>query len=367
MFRPTRIEISKANLIHNLGLLKSWNGYAFFCPMVKANAYGHGEEIVAKIVEEFGVDAMGVAYVEEGKALREAGIQAPILTFAPLGPEGAAEVIRLKLTPVVGRFEDLEALLAHKPKELKIHLKFNTGMQRIGFDEEQLPALKEWLKKHPNFEVTGTCTHLTHGEEADQPEGPSQRQFKKFLKLCQDFPGVRHAHKSASLAAQRESKNPSDVGARPGIGIYGLPHEGNLIGAGLKPVLRWVTGLAYVHNLKKGESVSYGAQWTAARPSVIGVLPVGYGDGYRRALSNKAQMLFRGQRIPVVGRVCMDYTLVDLTDALKGEAPRSFEPVVILGRDGGEEISAYEISTWAETNAYEVVTAISRRVAREVK
>lgn len=367
MFRPTRIEISKANLKHNLGLLKSWNGYAFFCPMVKANAYGHGAEIVAKIVEEFGVDAMGVAIVEEAKALREAGIQTPILTFGPLSPAGAAEVIRLKLTQVAGRFEDLEALWAHQPKELKIHLKFNTGMQRVGFDEEQLPALKEWLKKHPALEVTGTCTHLTHGEDADQPDGPSQLQFRKFLRLCQDFPGVRHVHKSASLAAQRESKSPSDVGARPGVGIYGLPHEENLIGAGLKPVLRWVTELAYVHNLKKGESVSYGSQWTASRPSVIGVLPVGYGDGYMRVLSNKAQMLFRGQRVPVVGRVCMDYTLLDLTDALKGEAPRSGEPIVILGRDGREEISAYEISVWAGTNAYEVVTAISRRVAREAK
>ncbi len=362
MLRQTFLRIDTQALKHNLQLLKKWNGSDFFCPMVKANAYGHGEATVARIAEQTGLSALGVALVEEGVRLRDAGLKAPILTFAPLNADSAEAVNRHCLTPVLGRFEDLHALDKLK-QPVGAHLKFNTGMQRLGFDAVDLVRLKDELRARPWLKIEGVCTHLTHGEEASENGGRTQAQLKKFLELCKDFPGVRHAHKSASLASLGEKKL-TGIGARPGIGIYGLPHEGRLVGPGLKPILSWWTRLTNVHVVEKGENASYSARWTASRRSVVGVLPVGYGDGYMRALSNRGVVLCRGKRVPVVGSVAMDYTLVDLTDIAQ-DGIGAGEEVALIGRQGSEEISAFELAELAGTISYEIVTAISARVARE--
>ncbi|MGZ3722775.1 MAG: alanine racemase [Bdellovibrionales bacterium] len=371
MFRPTRIEVSRAAITHNLQLLKKWNGAgAFFCPMVKANAYGHGEVEVAHIVEKSGVaTAMGVALYEEGLRLREAGITKNILVFAPIDPAAASAAITHQLTPVVGRFEDFQALLTLGNKNpLAIHLKFNTGMNRLGFDEIDLLGVRETLKQNPHLQVEGVCTHLSHGEEAHHPDGYTQKQFARFQAMTVGLPGVRHAHKSASLAALAEHSIAIDpaMGGRPGISIYGLPQDGHTTAQGLRAALRWSTELIRFHKVAKGEAVGYGARWIASRDSTIGIVPVGYGDGYQRALSNKGEMLYRETRVPVVGSVCMDYTLVDLTEALKGEGPRAGEEIVILGTQGKAEVSAGFLAEKAGTIAYEIVTGIQRRVAREV-
>jgi len=315
MFRPTLVKIDSAALKHNLELLKKWNGAgSFFCPMVKANAYGHGDIAVAKIAESSGVSALGVALVEEGLTLREAGIRAPILVFASLNTAAVSAALTHQLTPVAGRFEDLTALVAVGVK-VKFHLKFNTGMNRMGFDVNELPRLKEFLAQNPNLQVEGVCTHLSHGEEAFEADGYSARQLAKFKQMSEGFPGVRHAHKSASLVALHEKGQAKDpaIGCRPGISIYGLPQDGHKTGPGLKPVLSWSTRLLRVHDVEKGDAVGYGARWVAPQKSVIGIVPVGYGDGYSRALSNRGEMIYRETRVPVVGSVCMDYTLIDLT------------------------------------------------------
>jgi alanine racemase len=368
MIRQTRIQIDAAAITQNLQLLKSWTGKdAFFCPMVKANGYGHGEVLVARIAEKSGTaTALGVALYEEGVELRLAGIHAPILVFAPVN-SGAVRLARdHRLTPVAGRFEDLELLAQDS---LAVHLKFNTGMNRLGFDHSDLAPLKDFLKKHPELKVEGVCTHLSHGEEAHEVDGFTQRQLARFREMSEGFPGVRHAHKSASLVALHENSKPigAEIGSRPGISLYGLPQNGNKTGKGLKPALKWITELIRFHNVAKGEAVGYGARWIAPRASVIGIVPVGYGDGYLRALSNKAEMLYRGARVPVVGSVCMDYTLIDLTAQAGHDMPLAGEEIVILGKQGDNaEISAGELADKAGTIAYEIVTAISRRVPREV-
>jgi alanine racemase len=364
MFRATHLRIDTQSLRHNLQLLKKWSRGEFFCPMVKANAYGHGDVLVARVAEEAGVSALGVALVEEGVRLREAGLKAPILTFAPLSVDAVKAANKFCLTPVITRFEDLQALDRAGSSPTAVHLKFNTGMQRLGFDTDEIPKLKAELKSRPWVKIEGVCTHLTHGKEAGDGSGPSQTQLRRFLEMCKDFPGVRHGHKSASLASLMENHN-DGIGARPGISIYGLPHDGKQTGAGLKPVLSWKTRIARVHTVEKGESASYSARWTAERRSVIGVLPVGYGDGYMRALSNKASVLFRGQRVRVVGSVCMDYTMVDLTDSAVSGLPQAGDEVTLIGEQGGQRIEAAELAELAGTIAYEVVTAISARVARE--
>lgn len=369
MSRPTKIIVNSQNLLHNLELLKRWTGNHFFCPMVKANAYGHGAELVAKIIETHGkTDALGVALVEEGLQLRQQGMTMPIVAYGPLSRSMAQLAIENSITPVVGRSEDLEALISCKSaKPIKLHLKLNTGMQRIGFDENEMGWLKAYLHQYSaELQVEGVCTHLTHGEEILQVDGPSRQQIAKFLSMAEGLPGIRHVHKSATLA----KVGPAGVsdfpfGARPGIGMYGLPHDGRDAGPGLKPVLQWQTELVRIHQLEKGQSVSYSARWKAMRRSVIGVLPLGYGDGYMRVLSNKGEMLFRGRRVPVVGSVCMDYIMVDLTESCQDGLPKGGESVVILGEQEGASVSAVDIAEKAGTIAYEVVTAISARVARE--
>lgn len=382
MYRKTQARIDTSALRHNLNLLRQWNGEDFFCPMVKANAYGHGELLIARAAEETGVSALGVALIEEGARLREAGVRAPILTFAPFGAEGAEAILRHGLTPVVTRFADLAALARVRGRAtnepVAIHLKFNTGMQRLGFDAADLPRLRAELKEQAWLEVRGCCTHLAHGEDAAMisedaamtsedaaHSSPTSAQLRKLRALSEGFPGVRHAHKSASLAALGPRAAGDGIGARPGIGIYGLPHDGREVGAGLRPVLTWQTEITHVHTVEKGEAVGYSSRWIAPRRSQIGVVPMGYGDGYLRALSNKSFMLCRGARVPVVGSVCMDYTFVDLTEISGPGAVQPGEAVVALGRQGGAEVSAADLAEWAGTIAYEVVTAISARVARE--
>lgn len=371
MFRATRVETDTASLKNNLAILKKCNGdRAFFCPMIKANAYGHGDVAVAHVLQSGGISAMGVALVEEGLKLRTAGIHSPILIFAPFDKAAASAMFTHQLTPVVGRFEDLTALASLKGKtELGIHLKFNTGMERLGFDESELEKLRAELKNQTHLRVEGLCTHLTHGDEAHEPDGFTARQLSRLESLTRGFNGLKHAHKSSSLATLAEHSIAKDsmLGSRPGISLYGLAYEGKRVGPGLKPVLRWISALNRVHQVDKGSAVSYGARWIAPRRSVIGVVPVGYGDGYPRSLSNRGHMLFRGLRAPVVGTVCMDYTMLDLTDACRDGSPQAGEEVLILGHQGSEEISASELAEKAGTIAYEIVTGIRARVAREVK
>lgn len=364
MSRPTRVQVSSEALTHNLKNLKRANGSAFFCPMIKANAYGHGVGIVASAIEKMGADMAGVALLEEAVELRRLGFQMPLLSFAPLSRGDAIVLESQEITPVLGRFEDFQILSKYSGR---VHLKFNTGMQRLGFDREQIPELKRVLGSRPDLIVTGVCTHMTHGEDILDDTGQSAHQFRLFLEMSNGFPGVRHAHKSSTLAvcAAADKKIHADIGARPGISVYGLPHDGHRVGPGLKPALRWVSELSHIHRVEKGESVSYSGRWTASRRSWIGVVPLGYGDGYPRALSNKGQMLFREERVPVAGSVCMDYTLLDLTDACREGEPKVGEEVVVLGSQGNAEIGAAELADLAGTIAYEIVTAISVRVPRE--
>lgn len=364
MSRPTRVEIQTEALRHNLEILKAANGSAFFCPMIKANAYGHGLGIVAGVVEKVGADMAGVALLEEGVEVRRLGFDIPILSFAPLNPGDTETLESQRITPVIGRFEDFKVLSRFSGS---VHIKFNTGMQRLGFDQEQIPELMRTLKARPELQVVGLCTHMTHGEDILDDTGQSAHQFRLFLEMSNGFSGVRHAHKSSTLAvcAAAGNKIHAAIGARPGISLYGLPHDGPRVAPGLKPVLRWVSELTHVHRVEKGESVSYSGRWTASRRSWIGVVPLGYGDGYPRALSNKGQMLFRGERVPVAGSVCMDYTLLDLTDACKDGDPKAGEGVVVIGEQGAARIAVYELADLAGTISYEIVTAISARVARE--
>jgi alanine racemase len=365
MFRPTRTLIHLDRLVHNARVLRTWAGAdAFFCPMIKAQAYGHGAGEVALALEKAGFDQVGVALVEEAIHLRQAGYRNRIFVFGPLDGESKSAVEDFHFIPVISRWSDLAMFKTSNIKEL--HVKFNTGMNRLGFAAEDASRVSEFAKTMQP-KLTGVCTHMSNGSDALQVQGFTQRQLRIFSEIAINFPGVqRHCLNSSALLAlqnMNESER-AQLGSRPGISLYGLPSGYETVPEELKPVLEWKTQIDIVQNVKKGEAVSYSARWTAPKDSVIGIVPMGYADGYFRSLTNQGVMLFRGQRVNVVGTVCMDYTLLDLTEVAGAKPPQPSEEVVAIGEQGGEKILAAELAKKLNTVSYEIATNISARVPR---
>lgn len=357
---------------------------AFVCPMVKANAYGHGDIEVSKALRNAGAKALGVALIEEGEALRRGGDRDPIFVFGPADTSSSEAMLRENLTPVASGWDQLEALeSAHSVLgmgRVGLHLEFNTGMNRLGFEPGDVARLETWFKAHQEFRLDGVCTHLFSGNDAGEASGESNEQLERFSKIVDVFQAshrdlIVHAlNSSGSINIWKRLQEKKNVpasarrpmGLRPGIGLYGVPPANDEHATiGLKPVMALKTHLANLHKIKEGEKVSYGPTWVAKRDSLIGTVPFGYADGYRRGLSNKSQVLVRGERVPQAGTICMDYFMIDLTDlAAKGGAPKIGDEVVLLGEQGHETITADELAGLCGTIAYEILTGVSERVAR---
>ncbi len=378
--RPTFAQVNLTNLLENyrtlLGLLPE---PTFFCPMVKANAYGHGDVEVAMALQDAGCHSQGVGLIEEGMRLRKAGIKSQVLLFGMFDERSAPEMLAQALTPVLSDWYELEILQKLLKKPLKVHLKFNTGMNRLGFEVGEAPRLRDYFAQNPLFDLEGICTHLMRGEDAGVLGGESEQQLILLEEAIGVFKGMNfsvHALNSSGLINYSERMKldlpspqgaPWPLGARPGLALYGLtPATIDQVQLPLKPVLTWKTQIVKLHRLEVGDRVSYGGSWEAARKSLIGVLPLGYADGYPRVLSNRSATLCHGMRAPAVGTVCMDYFMIDLTDIekLHGQVAVGDE-VVVLGSQGEQAISADELADKAGTISYEVMTHISDRVPRE--
>lgn len=383
--RPTRAIIDLEKIRENFRTMRGLQSAgAFICPMVKANAYGHGDVEVSRALREAGTPHLGVALIEEGQRLRSAGDRGSILVFTVFtDDDSAGAMLDSELTPVAGDWSQLEALERVLNKSLgrkvPLHLEFNTGMNRLGFSPQEAPKLRAWLAARPSISLQGVCTHLLRGEDIGATESESRSQLESFNHVLAAFRGLEfsaHVFNSGAAAAVAKrgvaggglASEFQPIGARPGIAIYGAEPSGQSeLHLGLRPALTWRSKLISVHRLAKGERVSYSATWRAARPSWIGVVPAGYADGYFRALSNRADVLYRGQRAPIAGMVCMDYFMIDLTDAGGGSAgdPRPGEDVVLIGRQGANEIRGEELAERAGTISYEIFTNVSARVPRE--
>jgi alanine racemase len=384
-YRRSNAEIDLRRIDHNFRAFRSlYPVGTFICPMVKANAYGHGDVEVARSLRAAGANYLGVALVEEGESLRRGGDRGPILVFGPADTGSSESMMRENLTPVVSAWDQLDALESAYAElgssRFGLHLEFNTGMNRLGFEPGEVSKLREWFEAHKEFRVEGVCTHLFSGNDAGEMKGESHRQLERFSVIVDAFSDIRdlivHALASSSSIniwkrLQERKEVPASamrpMGLRPGIGIYGVP-PGNDENAqiSLKAVMSIKTHLISIHRIGKGERVSYGPTWTAERDSVIGTVPFGYADGYRRSLSNKASVLVRGQRARQAGTICMDYFMIDLTDIemTSGKPFKLGEEVVLLGDQGAQSISADELATLSGTIAYEVLTGISNRVTR---
>lgn len=386
--RPTRAEVNLAHLRHNLRVMRRLAGGAGVWAVLKADGYGHGAKAVARTLERAGADGACVALLEEAIELREAGIKLPILVMDGYYGRAIQDLLAYDLTPVVhdvGQLRELaqEVRWAGAPP-LGIHLKLDTGMARLGVAPSQLDAAAEALCSHAELQLAGLMTHLATADAVD--ERGAQAQLQRFSAAEAALarhglrPTLRHA---ANTSALIRGLGQGLEFARPGIGLFGVePWVGAL--SELRPVLSLRTEIVALRTLEPGESVGYGAAWTATRPSVIATVPIGYADGLpRQASSSQASsdrpssgregaqpvrggaLLVRGKRAPIAGVVSMDLTTLDVTDV---EGVRIGDEAVVIGSQKGplgeDSIGAAELAATCGTIPWDVLTAISRRVPR---
>jgi alanine racemase len=355
--------------------------------MIKANAYGHGVVPVAKALQSEGCFNLGVALFEEGRELRTSGIaEGQILVFYPLQTQADIDAaLEYKLTPVISSWSSLE-LLEKSPnvKNFDVHIKFNTGMNRLGFSVDQALRLQSFFNQSKKLKLRGVCTHLLAGEDFGAQKSRSLEQIEQFLQLRRLWPQVSfHALNSSGLIALSCHAAPalSDMGARPGLSLYGVRPEltnttpeafERWLRLDLRPVMNLSTTICHVQEVGAGQTVSYGGCFKAEKNSIIGIVGVGYADGYFRHFSNVGAMLWRGRRVPVSGTVCMDFTMLDLTEVCAKQGIQSQailgeilgEEVVVLGSQSSETITADKMARMIGTNPYEIFTNVSQRVPR---
>lgn len=369
-YRPTVAEINLTALRHNLGeIQKHISPQSAVMAIVKANAYGHGAIKVSRTLKECGVKAFGVATIEEGIELRKKEIQGDIFVLGGLLEAPIEEYLNYELKPVIHQLEDLKYLgkyLNTKSRKCSIHLKVDTGMGRLGFLPSQTDELFFLLKKYPHIHIEGVMSHLARADEED-PE-PTKQQcllFEKLKKIYENkgvAPSYYHIANSAAIIDQNFDGH---LLARPGLMLYGAyPHPRHHKKIDLCPVMTLKTKIMGLKKYPVGSALSYGGTFVTKRKSLIGILPIGYADGYSRLISNRGSVLVRGIRAPVVGRVCMDLTLIDVT-----EIPniKYGEEVILIGSQGENKISVEEVSQWAETIPNEFFCGISNRVLRVYK
>ncbi len=334
--------------------------------VVKANAYGHGACEIAEVLQDEGGDAFGTATVEEGIELRQRGIHAPVVVLAGVYPDQLEEVERYDLTPVVCEAEvlgRLKQLTKKRKSPLNFHLKVDTGMGRIGFLSQEADS---WLPELSGLEMLhlqGVFSHFSRAENVSHQHTRKQLEsFRRVLHRLQangHQPSFVHLANSAAIITLPEAYFTM---VRPGLMLYGVyPSPEMVKETSLKPALTWKTSIHQLKKVPKGFHISYGQTFTTQRESTIATLPLGYADGYKRSLSNRGCVLVRGQRAPIVGTICMDLTMVDVTD-IRGVSQG--DEVVLLGQQNEAAISADEMAGWSNTISYEVLTSISARVPR---
>lgn len=360
--RPVWAEIDLDALEHNVRALAGRAAPARLYAVVKANAYGHGAVAIARAALAAGAAGIGVVCVDEGEELRLAGIEAPVLVLGYTQASEAERIVGLRLTPTVDSMQTALALsrfAADRGVTQPVHVELESGLNRHGLELDELVAFAGSLRALPGIEVEGIFTHFAAAEEGDSAF--TRMQHEALLAASARLPWIPVRHCSASASILLSPEMSLDM-VRAGLGIYGYePAPGAAAGLELQRVLTLKSRVARVIELEPGATVGYGRAWTARRRSTIALVMCGYADGLRRALSNRAQVLVRGQRAPIAGRIAMDMCMADVTD-VPGVAPD--DEVVIIGAQGSELVDADELAGLADTISWEILAGISARVPR---
>lgn len=377
--RPTRAEVHLSHLRHNLSLLKKTSGATPLWAVLKADGYGHGAKAVARILERAGVDGVCVALVEEGVELREAGIRLPILVMGGYYGGAFRELAHHELTPVLSDPAQVESLQrAARQSDVspfRCHVKIDTGMARLGTPQPEWPRLVHEMKKSDALIIEGLMTHLANADVCD-PEALTAplARFEEARDLMRREGALpRWAHMANSAALLRDRRTHYQM-VRPGIALFGvdptadLPGEmrhDSLLEGRLKPTMSILSRIVSLREIAAGDAVGYGGTFTAERRTVVATVPMGYADGLARLISNRASVLVRGKRAPLIGTVSMDMTMIDVTE-IPGVTMQ--DEVLFLGRQKGllgeDTITPQEMAKWCCTIPWEVLTNISRRVPR---
>ena len=365
--RATKAIIHLGNFRRNIEAARNKAGpHPKICVPVKADAYGHGAVVLSRCALEEGAEYLAVATVGEGAELRSAGISAPVLLFSQALGEEVHEIVSLGLSPLVsdGDFIDqLEQAAGEAKKQIKLHLKLDTGMGRMGCRPEEALSLAKKIAASKNIVLEGVATHLS---VSDSLEPGDIAYTKEQLRLFRDIvasikqagiePGLVHAANSGALVFHEEAY--FDM-IRPGIFLYGYSPAASVSGGlSSEPVMELRSALVHIKHVKKGDAISYGRTWTAAEETYIGVIPAGYADGFPRLLSNNHSILIRGKAYPLAGRICMDMCMVNLGPNL--EVQRWDEAVIF----GPGFTNAQDIAAKIKTIPYEITCNINKRVPR---
>jgi alanine racemase len=373
--RPTWAEVSLSALRQNFRTVQKHVGAGVtVCAVVKADAYGHGAVECSRALETEGAKWLGVTSLDEAIPLRDAGIHSNILLMTGFWRGEESEIIRLRLTPTVWEpwhIETLEAAAAAKSVQHPVHLKVDTGMGRLGVAVDQLLAVLDALRAAKHLVLEGFSTHLASSEIMDAPSVAEQeRAFDAALRMVHDMgmnPTFVHMANTGAVISRRETWNTM---VRPGVALYGyyLPFQragrevsGGTLRLPVKPVLTWKTRILSLRDFGANQPLGYGATYVTKAPAHVAVLPVGYADGYNRQVGNRGRVIVREHYAPIVGRISMDLTLVDVT-GIPGITVG--DEVILLGTSDGMSVDALEHAELANSTPYEILCNISKRVPR---
>lgn len=356
--RKNKITIRLDQLKSNLTAIKSvlCQG-TLLMAVVKADAYGHGMVEAARAFLSAGADQLAVATPDEGVVLRKSGITGPILVLGAARESAVQACIENELAQTVMDV-DMVRKIAAAGKPASIHIKVDTGMRRIGVcDQAIFDEMLNAVENAPNVTLAGVFTHFADADGED--EAFTRKQLALFLKMTEKAGKGVLRHAANSAATLRFPQSHLDM-VRPGIALYGCPPVKTHLD--LRPALCWQTEVVHLKRVKKGETIGYGRTYKAEGDILVATLPVGYGDGYHRAQSGRGQVLIGGEKAPVIGRVCMDQTMVDVTN-VKGV--RVGSAVVLIGRQGELEMTPDDVAKACGTISYEVLLAPTNRVEKE--
>ena len=367
--RPTFAEVSLPALRHNFEQIKKLVSPAKVMAVVKANGYGHGIFTVAAELERLGIDSLGVAYIEEALDLRRAGITTPILVFGGLLKDQLDLYIVHDVDVTassVSKLEHIDESARKHGKRARVHLKIDTGLERIGVHYYSAQTLFDAALRVKHCDVVGVYSHFADVNPEDL--SLAREQLRRFLEALQYYesrsngPFDRHIAASGGLLALPESH--LDM-VRPGLALYGVyPHHAMRSAADLRPTLALKSQVVFFKVVRKGAGVSYGHRWHAPEDSRVVTVPIGYGDGYPRSLTNRGSALIRGSKYPIVGAVCMDQLMVNL--GANGEGFNGDE-VVLIGEQGHNVITVEELAMAMDTTPHEILVTLNQRIPRIVR